>query len=239
MRLSVVIPCYNEQENVPRIAAEALPVLDGLGYAYEVIIIDDGSKDATVTEAKKILSPCVRLVEHGVNKGLGAALRTGIAAAQGELVVFLDSDLTFSPLRIPDLLRAYESNPGIDFVIGSPYLGGFSKDVPAWRIWISKLANAVYIALLGEKTTSINPIFRLYKTTQLKALSLEAVGFDINAEILFKLVFQGKRFVEVPAELTNRLYGVSKLNYAKEIRRHLVLMFKILKWKMFGFSSTR
>ncbi|HEY4527465.1 MAG TPA: hypothetical protein VJL09_00280, partial [Candidatus Paceibacterota bacterium] len=86
-------------------------------------------------------------------------------------------------------------------------------------------------------TTSVNPIFRLYKTRQLKELTLEAGGFEIFAEILFKLVFGGKTFVEVPAELTGRLYGVSKLNYAREIRRHFFLILKILKWKTRGLET--
>lgn len=76
---------------------------------------------------------------------------------------------------------------------------------------------------------------QMYETEDLKNIPLEAVGFDINAESLFKLVFHGRTFVEIPAELTQRKYGESKLNYIKETRRHMLLIFRIMRWKIFGF----
>jgi len=234
-KLSVIIPCCNEEQNIPRFTTELWPILESLKLDFEVIIVDDGSKDNTVVEVKKINKPQLRLARHEVNTGLGAAMRTGITAATGYWLIFLDADLTFHPNIIPNLLETADKHPDADFVIGSPNLGGYGKDIPAWRLWISKLANLIYRVLLGRPVTSINQIFRLYKTEQLKQLSLSAVGFDINAVILFKLVFSGRKFKEVPAELTARLFGVSKLNYGREIRRHLVLVFKILKWKFFGF----
>lgn len=234
-KLSVIIPCCNEEQNVPRFASELWPVLEKSGYGFEVVIVDDGSKDGTVREVEKLNQPQIHLVRHDKNQGLGAAMRTGMASAAGEQLIFLDADLTFHPQLIPSLLEAAEKHPEADFIIGSPNLGGYGKDIPAWRLWISKSANLVYRVLLGRPITSINQVFRLYKTEQLKQLPLSAVGFDINAEILFKLVFSGKQFVEVPAKLTARLHGVSKLNYAREIRRHMVLIFKILKWKFLGF----
>lgn len=235
MQLSVIIPCFNEEQNVPRYSQELWPVLESLGLSFEVVIVDDGSKDGTVGAVEALGKKEARLARHEVNQGLGAAVRTGITTATGERLVILDGDLTFHPKLIARLLEGSAQNPEADFIIGSPNLGGYGVGIPAWRLAISKIANFIYYILLGKPITSINQIFRLYKTADLQALPLGAVGFDINAEILFKLVFRGKRFFEVPAELTNRLLGVSKLNYAREIRRHMVLIFKILKWKFFGF----
>lgn len=235
MKLSIVIPCCNEELNVPRYAVELLPVFKSLGVEFEVIIVDDGSTDGTISEVNKIFSPQVHLVRHEVNKGLGAALRSGISVATGNYIIFLDGDLTFHPKLIPRLLQAINEHEKVDFIIGSPNLGGYDENIPTWRILISKMSNGVYRLLLGCPVTSINQIFRLYKTEQLKRLQLSAVGFDINAEILFKLVFSGRKFIEVPTELTQRMHGVSKLNYAREIFRHLLLIVKILKWKWFDF----
>lgn len=236
MKLSVLIPCCNEEKNIPRFATELWPVLVGTGFDFEVILVDDGSKDSTLAEAAKLPQPQVRVVKHDTNKGLGAAIRSGIDASSGDLLIPLDADLTFHPTLIPALLRALSEHPTVDFVIGSPALGGYGEEIPGWRLWISKAANLLYGTLLGKPITSINQILRVYKTSQLKALPLEAVGFDINAEILFKLVFSGKTFVEIPAVLTQRIYGTSKLNYGREIRRHVVLLGKIISWKLFGFS---
>ncbi|MDO8499681.1 MAG: glycosyltransferase family 2 protein [bacterium] len=235
MKLSIIIPCCNEELNIPRLVPELWPVLENIGGDFEVIMVDDGSKDSTAAEIKKIIKPQAHLVQHEVNRGLGSAMRTGIAAATGDRLIFLDCDLTFSPNLIPRLIAGAASHPEADFIIGSPNLGGYGEGIPAWRLWISKAANFIYYILLGQPITSINQILRLYKTADLKSLPLEAMGFDINAEILFKLVFRGKKFFEVPAELTNRLLGVSKLNYRREIQRHLVLTLKIIKWKLFGF----
>lgn len=234
MKLSIVVPCYNEEKNVGRILPELFSVLDVLDCSSEVILVDDGSSDKTLEMMRRIHRPEVVIVEHRVNKGLGAAVRSGIEAATGDLLVVLDGDLTFHPRFIPDLIQA-KKEYSVDFVIGSPYLAHFDTAIPRWRLWISNAANAIYGFLLGKNITSINTIFRLYETAQLKKIPIEAVGFDINTEILFKLVFRGHTFREVPAELTQRVHGVSKLNYAREIRRHLLLLCKILKWKITGY----
>lgn len=232
MKLSVIIPCFNEEENVRRVATELLPVLDGLQMESEVILVDDGSTDATGEEIKAIGDSRVRGVTHEGNQGLSAAMKTGIAAATGDLIILLDSDFTFHPKLIPALLAALRLHPEADFVIGSPRLGGYDKNIPAYRVVISKIANWVYAMLLGRPVTSVNQIFRLYKASALKALHLTSRGYEINAEILFKLVFAGKTFVEIPAELTVRQYGISKLRYGRELRRHAVLLCKILAWKL-------
>ena len=237
MKLSVVLPAFNEEENVPRIAPELLPILEKIAPDFEVIVVDDGSTDRTAEFIEKMNHPKIRLIKHGVNKGIAEAIRTGIRAASGEYLIFLDSDLTFHPNLIPRLFEALEKNPAVDFIIGSPALAKYGENIPGWRIFISKAANFVYSFLLGKPVTSVDQIFRLYKTGQLKELKLESGGFEICAEILFKLVFGGRTFVEVPAELTQRKYGVSKLNYAREIRRHFFLILKILKWKTRGLET--
>jgi dolichol-phosphate mannosyltransferase len=233
-KLSVVLPCYNEELNIPRLVPELWPVLESLNIDFEVVLVDDGSKDKTIEEINKIQKPQLRLVKHEVNKGIGMAMRTGINAVNADQVIFLDSDLTFHPKYIPDLLKASNLHPEADFIIGSPGLGGYDGDIQGWRLAISKIANLIYKVILGKPITSVNQIFRLYKAEQLKQLKLSSVGFDINAEILFKMVFGKRKFVEIPTELTVRIYGESKLNYTREIGRHMVLILKILKWKFFG-----
>ncbi|MBI2405082.1 glycosyltransferase family 2 protein [Candidatus Gottesmanbacteria bacterium] len=234
MNISIIIPCFNEEENVRRIVPELLPVLDGSGGAAEIVVVDDGSADDTAKNVSDIRDGRIRLIRHGMNKGLGQALRTGIAEAKNEYSIFLDGDLTFHPNCIPALMAALQTHPEADFVIGSPALAQYAETIPVWRVLISTMANFLYRILLGRPVTSTNSIFRLYKTDQLKALHLTSNGFEINAEILFKLVFGGKRFVEVPARLTQRMHGVSKLHYAREVRRHAVLVSKILAWKFLG-----
>lgn len=228
--ISIVFPAYNEGESLRRFPSEVLPVLNALNQECEVVIVDDGSKDDTAEVARGLGRP-FRLVKHEKNKGLGAAIRTGFAASKGDLIITMDSDLTFAPTLIPTLLERFQRGD-CDAVSGSPKLAGFSKNIPGYRIFISKAASIVYSVLLGQTITAVSPILRLYKKSDIDALRLTATGFDINAEILFSLVQQGKAVVEVAAPLTQRIHGESKLDYRREMKHHLRLMKRMLIWRI-------
>jgi dolichol-phosphate mannosyltransferase len=210
--------------------------LESLGRPYEIVVVDDGSSDATAAEAERLGGP-VRLVRHQRNQGLGAALRTGFQAARGKLIVTADTDLTFSPTLIPLLLERFDQGD-VDVVSGSPRLAGYAKEIPSYRIFVGRMSTVIYSAILGTHVTSVSPILRLYRREDLLQLDIRAVGFDINAEILFGLVRHKKRVAEIPAPLTQRIHGTSNLNYGREMRRHLRLVMRMLKWKA-GFSSPR
>jgi hypothetical protein len=125
----------------------------------------------------------------------------------------------------------------VDFVSGSPELIGFDKSVPLYRRLISRLANAVYEILLGKKMTAVTHTFRIYKTDDIKKLELATDGFDIGAEMLFRLIKNKKTFDEIPAPITQRKFGESKLDYKKEIWRHLSLIKKIFIWRVRGIFN--
>lgn len=228
--ISVIFPAYNEAQNLERFPKEVLPVFERLGMPFEIIVVDDGSADETARTAEG-LGGRVRVVRHEKNQGLGAAVRTGIRAARGDLIVTMDTDLTFAPELVASLLERHALGDA-DVISGSPKLAGYGSDIPSYRLFVSHAATLVYRLIMGAKVTSVSPIFRLYKAEQLKALQLEATGFDINAEILFRLIQSGQRVIEIPAPLTVRKFGESKLNYSKEMRRHIKLLLKILRWRI-------
>ncbi|MEK7516545.1 MAG: glycosyltransferase family 2 protein, partial [Patescibacteria group bacterium] len=165
MKLSVVLPCYNEEENIARIPEVLVPELQKLGCDYEIILIDDGSTDRSFEVARALAVLNLRIIRHEKNGGIGAAVKTGIRNASGDLLVILDADYTFHPRYIRDLLARFDKGD-IDFVIGSPRLASFGKDIQKYRVFISIVANMVYSALLGRRVTAVSPIFRLYKTGQ-------------------------------------------------------------------------
>jgi dolichol-phosphate mannosyltransferase len=233
-KLSVIISCFNEEGNIKRYDKELLPVLRSLKMPFEVVLVDDGSKDNTVKEIKKLLrrNRNVKLVTHPRNLGLGAGMKTGIRHAAGDLAVFLDADLTFHPKEIPKLLERFKRGD-VDCVIGSHFSrGGRLENVPFYRFFLSKGVNTIYSILLGRRISSISSILRLYKTAQLKEVTITSNNFDANAEILFKLIQRKRRIAEVPVTLTTRRFGVSKLNNAKEIKNHLKMLSKVLLWKL-------
>jgi glycosyltransferase involved in cell wall biosynthesis len=166
--------------------------------------------------------------------GLGAALRTGFRQARGELIVTADADLTFSPKLIAELLSRFDRGD-VDVVSGSPKLAGYADDIPSYRVFVSRVSSLIYSAILGTRVTAVSPILRLYRRADLVNLDLQAVGFDINAEILFGLVRDRKRVAEISAPLTQRIHGTSNLNYGREMKRHARLVARMLRWK-FGSS---
>lgn len=231
MFLSIVIPCFNEQDSIPRYGTDLFPRLDELGVDYEVLVVDDGSSDGTAAALRALAAgrPNLKILTHQANQGLGAALRTGFREASGLWVVTLDADLTWSPAQIQTLLKR-QQEAGADLVGGSPYLaGGYSAGVPWTRRLPSILLNAFYRGLLTHGFTAYTPIFRLYRAAALKALPLRSSGFEINAEIAALFLRAGKTLAETPAALTVRTEGLSKLDRWRELKRHLRLIVELLR----------
>jgi dolichol-phosphate mannosyltransferase len=228
--LSVVVPCHNEEGNVPRYAAELVPALEALGASFEILIVDDGSTDGTAAAADAFAAaqPSARVLRLPSNQGLGAALRAGFAAARGEWIATLDADLTFRPAALKDLFAAARAE-NADLVAGSPYLRSGDMAGVEWRRRLpSLMLNALYRGLFGLQLTSYTPVFRLYRASRLSKLALTAEGFEINAEIAARGLQAGWRVAEVPAALETRVSGVSKLRRGRELARHLSLISRLL-----------
>lgn len=236
MKLSILIPAYNEQENIKRLYAELIPVMDDIEKRYtmntELVLVNDGSTDKTLDImnllAKKDMR--TRLITYTPNRGIGHALRVGIKTLHSDWTVMLDADLTFHPTEITKLLDVMNS---ADFICGSPFMeGGKTQDVPLYRKILTTLVVLMYRVAIGKKVKAITPIFKLYKTKNLKDLKLRSGGFTIFAEILSKLIFKRKTFMEVPVTLTARKHGQSKMKFFKEIKNNLKMFFLILAWRV-------
>ncbi len=227
MELTVAMPCYNEVDNIPHLATELVPAVRKLSNDFEILVVDDGSTDGTADACERLGIPEIRVVRHAKNQGLGAGVRTAFAEARGDLLVTMDADLTFSPADIGKLLERYKQGD-VDFIIGSHGLAGYAADIPRWRVMISQAANVFYSLLAGRRVRGVSSLFRLYRTDIVRGLPVRTSGFETPVEIFFLLVQRGFRFVEVPTALGNRRFGVSKLNYKREIKRHARLVLDIL-----------
>lgn len=242
MKYTIFLPCLNEEDNLKRIPKELIDVLKKDNIKdYEILIIDDGSTDNSIAVAEMLMKKHkqIRLVKHGRNKGLGEAVKTGIAHAKGEFMIMLDSDFTLHPNQIKSFIDKYDKTKA-DCISGSPYLhkNGL-KNLPIHRIFISKVVNMIYHYLLTKNITALTPIMRLYKTEQLRELGLRSSDYNICAEIIIKLILRKKKVVEIPVVLTTRTLGVSKINFKKEIKNHLKLIMSLIKYRilrMLGFK---
>ncbi|MBI1295439.1 glycosyltransferase [bacterium] len=227
MDLSIVIPCYNEVDNVGKIEAELFPVLAELARtrSVEVIFVDDGSKDGSYdaftqafgTERNGVL---IRFEQHKVNRGLGAAIRTGLTAARGEVIVTADSDGTYRFDTIPALLACLTD--GVDIVTASPYHpDGEVVGVPAYRLVLSQGSSLIYRILLDWNIHCYTALFRAYRRQVVDEISFESNGFLAGTELMVKAMLQGFKVSEYPTKLYSRVFGTSKAKLARTIKAHL------------------
>ena len=238
MDLSIVIPMFNEAENVEitlKRIEEALAYFKG---SYEIIAVNDGSLDNTLEILKRVesLNGNIKIVSYSENIGRGMALRKGFEKSQGEIVLSIDADLSYDPRYILDLVNTLRTGPDIDLVLGSPYMpGGGAQDVPALRLWISKLGNKILRFSLPNRVYTSTGIFRAYRKRVLDSLELESDGKEIHLEILSKAMALGYRVKEVPAILTGRKKGRSKFKFKKTAASHLVFSVFEKPMIVFGF----
>jgi len=199
--LSVLLPAFNEAESLPQLWSELGPVLDALGRATEVIIVDDGSTDATpvVARALHARDARVRLLRLAGNSGLSAALDAGFARARGRIVVTLDSDLQNDPRDIPRMLAHLD---GYDAVTGWRQ----RRDDPWLKSVSSRVANAVRNAITREDVHDSACTLRVMRSGCLEGLP-RFRGFHRFVPTLLRMA--GCRVLELPVSHRARRFGVS------------------------------
>lgn len=226
--ISVIIPMCNEQDSLESTSAEVASVLDGLGVAWELILVDDGSGDRTPELAAGLAraDARIRLLTHNVNMGRGRALRTGFAEARGRFVFTIDCDLSYSPRHIADMHKALQGPALPDIVVASPYMvGGRTEGVPVTRLAVSRIANRLLSYAMGGIVKTVTGIVRGYRRSALRSLDLTSDGKEIHLEIISKSLAMGYRIEEIPAVLKGRRKGRSKLRFRVTALTHLLFSF--------------
>ncbi|NLG50892.1 MAG: glycosyltransferase family 2 protein [Chloroflexi bacterium] len=231
--LSVVIPAYNEEDGIADIIERVLAVRPALARAgvprLELIVVDDGSADDTAAIVARY--PDVHLVKHPVNKGYGAALKTGFCAASGELVGFLDADGTYPPELFPALCQ--EAIQGADLVVGSRRSGSDSK-MPVVR----QVGNFVWANLVTLLSNSrvLDPAsgMRVFRKAVFKDLCPLPDGLNFTPVMSTRAVHEGLRMVEIPIPYEERA-GRSKLNVIKDGTRFL----QTILWTSLTYNPAR
>jgi dolichol-phosphate mannosyltransferase len=222
VNVAVVVPCYNEEPALPRLA-ERLAICVERASAddvYSFVFVDDGSTDGTRAglEALAARFPGSRCVAHERNAGLGAALRTGIAAAEGDAVVTIDSDCTYDPAEVPELVALLAD---ADMVLGSPYHpAGRTENVIPYRLALSKTLSAIYRVLLRTDIHTFTSLFRAHRAEVAKSLHSQADDYVALTEMLVDALRSGYRIVEYPTVLHVRVAGASKLKVVRTMARH-------------------
>jgi glycosyltransferase involved in cell wall biosynthesis len=224
MKISVIIPMYNEEDNVLRTLVEVNSTMKDYDN-YEIVAVDDGSKDDTLRLAKEVSShnPHIKVIKQPVNMGMGKALRTGFEKSDGDILVTIDADLSYSPSHINKLVSELLNDETIDIAVGSPYMeGGSVKNVPFSRLFISKAANKFVGFSMTENLSTVTSVLRAYRREVLESMDLESNGTNINLEILSKAIATRYKIKEVPALLEGRELGSSKLKFRSKTISHVL-----------------
>lgn len=247
MKLSIVIPCYNEVDNIDKLRLELAPVIVNLvgmalpgGYEItnvEVIFVDDGSSDETLASLQRTFSGqkdntiSYSFVRHELNRGLGAALRTGFKESAGDVIVTTDSDGTYKFSTIPNLLECL--TPGVGVVTASPYHpDGKVVGVPAYRIFLSRGSSLIYRAIVNSKVYTYTALFRAYRREVVEHISFTSNDYLGATELMVKAILKGYLVAEYPAALHRRVFGVSKARLMQTINSHLRFQFSLLLHKL-------
>jgi glycosyltransferase involved in cell wall biosynthesis len=198
--LSVIVPVYNERNTVGEILRR-MRLVD-LPIDREIVVVDDGSVDGTDKVLSALQDSTVRVVTHAVNRGKGAAVRTGIEAARGDVVLIQDADLEYDPEDWPRLLAPIIQGK-TKVVFGSRYIG--EREAVSVARWLGDRSLSLLATLLFNATISdIETGYKVIDREVLDHLDLRSDGFDFEPEITAKLLRRGHRIYEVPVTYTGR-----------------------------------
>lgn len=201
-RVTVVIPTLNEAENLPHV----LPLIPE--DVHEVILVDGRSTDGTAEVALSLM-PDIRIVNQS-GRGKGDALRTGFAAATGNIIVMLDADGSTDPAEIPRFVGALLA--GADFVKGSRFLhGGGTADMPYYRALGNKAFVSAVRMLYGGRYSDLCYGYNAFWTSAIRLLDLDGDGFEIETMMNVRALRAGLNVVEVPSFESKRIYGAGRL----------------------------
>lgn len=229
--VTLVIPCYNEECTLRYLHRTLQHLQFALSSQWDlkILFVDDCSRDNTFEVLQSLFGndPDIRIVRHESNKGVSAAILTGLHAAETEIVASIDCDCSYDPLELQNMLPLMK--PNVAMVTASPYhRDGRVSNVPAWRLVLSHSLSLIYRLLLKAQLSTWTSCFRIYQKRQIIDLPLQENGFLGTAELAAQLSLHGREIVEHPATLEVRLFGFSKMKTIRTIMSHLRLLAKVV-----------
>lgn len=218
--VSVIVPCFNEEHGIPYLLERLRAMRAKRARGWQFVFVDDGSSDETfgVLLAAARLEPWIRVVRHHENRGLGAAIRTGLEYSAGDIVCTMDSDCTYPPETLPDLVRRIHE--GADIVTASVWHPETAHGDDSLRLVLSKKVSGLYRHLIGQDVYTFTCLHRAYRRDVLEDIGVRGEGFESVAQIMLEAIFRGYRVHEVPTKLETRRYGESKMRLASSVLLH-------------------
>ena len=230
-KVSVIVPMYNEQDNIPyllrTLSTVAARTYDR--YELELVFVDDCSRDDTwgVLQRASEGRDDIKLVRHEKNMGVAAALMTGARAASADIVCSIDCDCSYDPMDLQEMVPLLSD---ADMVTASPYHPlGQVLNVPRWRLFLSRGLSMLYRRTLRADLYTWTSCFRVWRRDKLAEIELEHKDFLGVAEMVVRLLRRGGTVREFPTMLESRLLGTSKMKTLKTILGHLGLLWQVVR----------
>lgn len=229
MMLSIVIPAYNEQENLPVTATALLLVLRREGLEFEIVIVNDNSRDGTRDAALELVrdNPEIVLVDNVPPGGFGRAVRAGLRSYRGDAVAIVMADSSDDP---EDVVRSFRKlEEGYDCVFGSRFRPESSVvDYPPLKLVVNRLVNKMLQVLFRSPFNDLTNAFKLYRRSAIEGIgTLESCHFNITIELSLSCVIRRYRIGELPINWYGRRWGSSNLKLGEMGRRYLATLLKI------------
>jgi glycosyltransferase involved in cell wall biosynthesis len=206
MKITVIIPVYNEIRTIRKILASVLET----NLANEILVIDDGSKDGTRDVLKELDGhSSIRVILHEHNQGKGAAVMTGVHQSGGDVIIIQDADLEYDPRDYPALLRPIQEDLA-DVVYGSRFLGGARRPVMFWHMIANKLLTLITNLLYNNILTDMETGYKVFRREVVNNFQIHARRFDFEPEFTAKILKRKVRIFEVPITFNPRDYSEGK-----------------------------
>ncbi len=228
--LSIILPCFNERENIKVFIPPVIQVLSDLNL--EIIFVDDGSTDGTIDEIKSLQleMPTIRLIERGKLMGLGSALRDGYDSAKGDFILSFDCD---SPIPIENIKKVVDTllTGRYDLVLGSRYLKGSFYETPNDHIkkkkMLSSFANSFFRIATLIPVTDFSFNCRGLKNEAWKKIKPQSSNNFFLFEMIWRASMKGLSIKEIPVKFFDRKAGESKLKFRSEMIKYILQFFKL------------
>ena len=230
MKISIIIPCYNEEKTIQNITEK---VLKFNLYEKEILIIDDGSVDKSREIIKKLASEnsVIKYFFLEKNLGKGGALSKGFFEASGDIILTQDADLEYDPSDYPKLLKPFEDTDA-DIVYGSRFLGGdYVRLHFFWHFLANKLLTLATNIVTNLNMSDMETGYKVFKSSAIKSIDIKEKSFGVEPEITVKLAKKNFVFYEVPISYRGRSYAEGKKITLKDA---FVALFCIFKYRFFN-----
>ena len=227
MKLSVVMPVYNEVRTIEEIVAR----VQSAPFEKEIVIIDDCSTDGTVDLLRKIAdqSENIKVFYHDRNRGKGAALRTGFTQVKGDIVIIQDADLEYDPREYPKILEPILDGRA-DVVYGSRFLGGPHRVMFFWHYVGNQFLTLLSNMMSNLNLTDMETCYKAFRKEVLKDLTLKSDRFGFEPEFTLKVAKRKFRIYEVPISYSGRTYEEGKkINWKDGV----AAIFSIIRFRFF------